>query len=117
MTPLPQRLRHCLLALLLASTTAVAHSPLRDSQPANGAQLTQAPETVELTFNKPAMLTALSLRIAGVDTALSFERGPADTLWSVPVSQSGPGDYTLIWRALSADGHPVRGEIHYTVTP
>ncbi len=109
------------LAAALASSlpTAGAHSRLVASQPADGERLTTAPAAIELRFNEPVQLTALAL----VDSAGSRSRValPADTtpraLERLVAPPLAPGDWRLEWRAISADGHPVRGTVRFSVQP
>ncbi|WP_308221164.1 copper resistance protein CopC [Isoptericola sp. S6320L] len=36
---------------------------------------------------------------------------------SAPVELGGPGEYTVDWRVVSADGHPVSGELTFEYAP
>jgi len=111
-------LRLTLGALLLAvALAASAHSKLVASQPAEGQRLTVAPAAIELRFNEPVQLTALTL----VDAAGRRSRValPADTtpraLERLPVPPLAAGAWRIEWRAISADGHPVRGSIRFGI--
>jgi len=104
-------------ALVLALPAAHAHSELRASQPAAGARLAAAPATIELHFNEPVQLTVLSLvDAAGRRTRVAL---PADTTpratERLPAPPLAPGAWRIEWRAISADGHPVRGTVRFTV--
>lgn len=108
----------CLLSLvlLLINRGAHAHASLLSSAPANGANLTAAPDHVLLTFNEP--VTPLVLRLIqpdGLITPLEPSKAVSDSVQVVlpPVVQ--PGSYGLSWRVISADGHPVGGTLAFAV--
>jgi methionine-rich copper-binding protein CopC len=115
-------MRHMLRALsvmaaLAAATTVQAHSELRGSTPANGAQLQASPPAIVLNFNELVQVTAARLyREGGAEVALPRPRA-ADSVrmhQAVP-PQLEPGRYRLEWRIISADGHPVGGVIRFSV--
>ena len=113
-----------LAALLLAAAShagpALAHSELRRSVPEGGAVLAEPPERVELVFNESVQVTALRLRRAegGAEIPLPDRRVIREAREdSARLPPLGPGDYRIEWRAISADGHPVGGTIHFRVAP
>ena len=106
-------------APLLIAGPARAHSELRSSEPANGARLTSPPEMLTLRFNEGVRLTAVTLHDeAGRSIRLPLSRDitprPIEQLAAPAL---GPGACRLEWRAISADGHPVRGTIRFTIAP
>jgi methionine-rich copper-binding protein CopC len=104
-----------------AHTAAQAHNYLIASSPAEGETLTTLPETFFVTTNED--LLALGGSTAGfafqiVDTAgTHYETGcvtvEGPTVSTVP-RLGDPGDYTVRWQVVSADGHTVSGEIDFT---
>lgn len=111
--------RAALAALLLSPLPARAHSELRASEPANGARLATPPAEIVLRFNEAVQLTALTLRDeAGRQTRIVLPRDTAprnvERLAAPPIAL---GAWRLEWRAISADGHPVRGTVRFTVEP
>lgn len=112
-------LRRAALASLMLPVAApvMAHSELRTSEPENGARLVAPPAAFVLRFNEPVQLTALTLRdgmgrqtrvaLPGDTTPRAVERLAAPPL--------APGPWQLEWRAISADGHPVRGTVRFTI--
>lgn len=106
------------LGLLLAAapwTAASAHSELRASVPAAGAQLRESPPRIELRFNEPVQLTALRVLDAR-GSALRIERetgleARSDAAARLP--RLAPGRYRIVWAAISADGHPVSGTVRF----
>lgn len=112
---------HWLLALLLLwPSAAIAHSELRSSVPVAGAQLDAAPTEFLLRFNEEVQVTALRLRDgAGRDVPVQRAAGghPAREARATPASPLAAGAFALEWRAISADGHPIRGTIRFVVAP
>jgi methionine-rich copper-binding protein CopC len=111
------RLALAAAALLAGAPAALAHSELRTSQPAEGARLALPPATIELRFNEPVQLTALALvDAAGRRTRIAL---PADTtpraVERLPAPPLAPGAWRIEWRAISADGHPVRGTVRFSI--
>ena len=96
--------------------TAAAHTELIGSDSADGATLEQAPSSITLTFNEPVQDFEPVLAITGPDG----QPYPA----GVPVVDSatlrgdvqalGPaGTYTVAYRVVSDDGHPVTGQLQF----
>ncbi|MEU6133041.1 copper resistance CopC family protein [Saccharopolyspora sp. NPDC047091] len=110
-----------LATLLGAAGPAFAHNTLVGSDPAEGAQLSTGPAEVRLTFDQPVR--------AGEGYNTITVVGPDGTFWTdgevrvegtevvAPVRPLGPaGDYTVGYRVLSNDGHPVSGKRGFTLT-
>lgn len=108
------------LALAGLATPAFAHNQLIASNPANETTLQESPAAVELTFDQPVQMGE------GLNTIAIT--GPEGTNWTVgppevasnvvtaPVDALGPaGQYKIGYRILSADGHPVSGEVTFTL--
>ena len=97
--------------------TAAAHTELKSSNPAAGVTLDAAPATVELTFTQPVQ--AEFAQVAVLDAAQAhFESGAASVAGEV-VSQAvtalPAGAYTVSWRVVAADGHPVTGTYAFSI--
>lgn len=101
------------LAVLLGTGgTANAHDELTGSNPAEGATVEVLPPTLELDFsNVPSGIGAQVqvLDEAGTDWA----DGPVsivDRSASQPLRSGAPaGSYTVNWRVVSSDSHPIEG--------
>ncbi|HMS76404.1 copper resistance protein CopC [Gordonia sp. (in: high G+C Gram-positive bacteria)] len=111
-----------LLAALLgvaSAGTAAAHSSLKSSVPAEGAQLSAGPPEVVLTFNEPMQEQFAVLTVVGPDGNF-WQDGKATVdgpRLSVVLRPLGPvGTYTVNYRITSADGHPVEGQRRFTLT-
>jgi len=107
-----------LLALTtFAAASAMAHTELASTAPADGAMIAAAPENVQLTFSEPVRLTALSIQKDG-DRKQSLGPLPAETIatFSVALPASiADGHYVVSWRALSEDTHVMNGEFMFAV--
>jgi hypothetical protein len=106
-------------ALLLGAGTAWAHNVLTSTDPPNGANLATGPSTVTLTFDLPVKRQFSTITVVGPD-GLHFEGGPSavnGNVVSAPVRPLGPaGGYTVGYRIVSDDGHPVSGAVHFNLT-
>lgn len=107
------------LGLLWAGPAAVvwAHTPLVSVAPAPGATVAVSPTTVELVFKQPAKL--IKLGVSGVQGAPVALRGGSLMLQGahhrVPLPALASGRHTVRWRAISADGHVIKGQWSFTV--
>ncbi|MGZ8648549.1 MAG: copper resistance CopC/CopD family protein [Solirubrobacteraceae bacterium] len=100
------------LALLLP-TAASAHAVLLRTEPSNDNIVQQQPRQVTLRFSEPVESAFGSIRVYD-SSAKRLDDGevrrPDDK--TVTVGIDGPlerGTYTVTWRVLSADSHPVHG--------
>ncbi|WP_422742043.1 copper resistance CopC family protein [Micromonospora sp. WMMD754] len=106
-------------ALLLApAAPAAAHNTLQAAAPAQDARLTAAPTTVTLRFLQQLnpQFTTIVLSDSGqrkVPTGAPAVDGPTGTI-SVDEPLAN-GTYTVAYRVVSADGHPVQGSYRFTV--
>ena len=110
-----------LVPAALTASPALAHDALSSTAPARDSVLTTAPETVSLTLTQPPTDSAsLNLSVITVtdgagatvsDGSVSVD-GP--TL-ATKVAPGSPGTYTVLWRAVSSDGHPIEGNYTFTV--
>lgn len=119
--------RYALLAiapvLLLVLTMfmpvmAAAHSPLTSVTPADGAQLATAPQTIEMRFRDPSRLIRFALAGDGdgTDVVLGDDHlmlESADHTVALPALAAGR--YIASWRAMSQDGHVIKGRFSFTI--
>jgi copper resistance protein C len=110
------------LAVLIGGAgPALAHNVLVSSDPPDGAQLATGPREVRLTFDQPVRSGQ------GYNTVNVV--GPDGSYWTdgqvrvegnsviAPLRELGPaGVYTVGYRVLSNDGHPLPGKITFTLT-
>lgn len=110
-------------ASAFASTSAFAHSSLISSIPAQGSVVDMIPSDFALTFNEELIsiegqsVNKLLLSDAsGVNYSLSETKIAGEVLSaSATAGQYPAGKYVLTYRAVSADGHPITGEIDFSV--
>lgn len=121
-----RRLGGAAVALLLALACTVlgagpasAHASLSGSDPAQGAVLSTLPETVELRFNE-AVATPAYVVVTDADGA-RVDAGDAEVVDGTvtqPLAGTGAaGRYSVDFRIVSADGHPVSGTVTFEVGP
>ncbi len=108
------------LALLGLATPAFAHNSLVSSNPANETTVQESPAAVELTFDQPVQKgEGLNTVSVTGPAATGWKTGPVEVrsnVVSAPLDELGPaGAYRIAYRIVSADGHPVSGEIDFTL--
>ena len=106
----------CLGAGLGLAGPAAAHNVLIASDPADGAVLQQSPTVISLTFDQPVQDFQPVVTVLGAD-GQRYESG-TPSVDSTVVTQSvttltAPGPYSIAYRVVSADGHPVQGEVRF----
>ncbi|PPS81468.1 copper resistance CopC/CopD family protein [Streptomyces sp. MH60] len=109
------------LLLLGGAGSASAHAALSSTDPGDGAVLQRAPGRVTLTFSESVGLRDDSFRVLDpsghrVRTgAAGPADGRADTARVALPGELGEGTYTVAWRVVSADSHPVSGAFTFSV--
>ncbi|MEV7690153.1 copper resistance CopC/CopD family protein [Streptomyces bungoensis] len=109
------------LLLLGTAVPASAHAALRGTDPDDGSLLRTAPRRVSLTFTEPVSLLTDSLRVydPGNHRLRTGEAGHApgrsDTVRVRLPHRLRTGTYTVAWRVVSADSHPVSGALTFSV--
>ena len=117
------------LGLALTTTTGVvafaepasAHASLVRSTPASGATLTTAPSRVVVTFDENVRAPS-AIVVTGPGGRVSHGTAQVlDNTVSIDVAMraapSFVGDYDLAYRVVSADGHPVTGQVPFRYRP
>ncbi|MEU4740277.1 copper resistance CopC family protein [Actinosynnema sp. NPDC023658] len=108
--------------VLGTAAPASAHNVLVGSDPKDGSRLESGPTSITLTFDQPVQ--------AGEKFNTITVTGPEGTRWEAdgeptvkdnsvvfPVRPLGPAaEYSVGYRVLSADGHPVTGSLKFTLT-
>jgi copper transport protein len=116
-------LRLVLIAALLAvlpATPVWAHAALLESTPADGAVLAEAPDTIELRYSEPVGTSLGAVRVlapdgARVDTGRVSTRDNGRTVVAPLGEDLDHGTYTLLWRVVSQDSHPVTGASTFSI--
>jgi hypothetical protein len=100
---------------LLTVPSAQAHASLIASSPAAGSTVTEQPGVVELTFSEAVQTEFAQVAVLRDDGA-AFHVGTPQVIGSVvtqPVGDLPDGNYTISYRVVSADGHPVTGTVDF----
>ncbi|MFI6008678.1 copper resistance CopC/CopD family protein [Streptomyces sp. NPDC051243] len=99
--------------LLVGAGPAAAHAKVRSTDPAAEAVLKSAPTQVTMTFTEAMTLAEDSIKVfapngSRVDTGTTDHVG-SDAATARVALQSGlvDGTYTVSWKAVSADSHPI----------
>lgn len=110
------------LGLLLGAVPAAwAHATVTATNPGDGSVIAAAPHAVSVTFDEPVELQFGALRVfdpAGRrvdDGSAAHAPGHADTVITGVRAGLGRGTYTVSWRVVSADSHPVAGAFTFSV--
>ncbi|WP_402462301.1 copper resistance CopC family protein [Isoptericola aurantiacus] len=105
-----------------AAPTASAHNFVVGTDPEDGATATSPVDEVSVTFND------VLLDMGGESTVVDVT-GPDGSHYatdcpvisgpevSVPVELGAAGEYTVSWRVVSADGHPISGDFTFDHEP
>ncbi|RLP97104.1 copper resistance protein CopC [Micromonospora sp. BL1] len=103
---------------LLPATPAAAHNSLTGSDPRDGARLAAAPERIELRFLATPKEDTTEVTVTGPDNVAATGGAPtfAGKRVTVPFRPGAAGLYIVTYRLASDDGHPVKGEIRFTLT-
>ncbi|NUP84006.1 MAG: copper resistance protein CopC, partial [Nonomuraea sp.] len=103
------------LFVLGTATPALAHDSLKSSSPAKGATV-KALDEVRLEFSARVRMPFVIVR--GEGDAVFQEGKPEADGAVVRQAVKGPlpdGKYTVAYRVVSSDGHPIEGEIPFRV--
>ncbi len=99
--------------VVLSAAPAEAHAIVRATEPRIDAVVPQPPTEVVMEFNEPVEISFGSIRVFGTDGGrvdageTEYVTGSPDAV-QVPLEQNLPnGTYTVAWRIVSADGHPI----------
>ncbi|MEV4713247.1 copper resistance CopC family protein [Micromonospora sp. NPDC049374] len=106
------------VSLLMPAVPAAAHNQLTGSSPRAGARVAEAPDRVELRFLARLDEATTKVTITGpdnVDAAGGQPRFSGNRV-SVPFAPGAAGLYIVGYRLVSADGHPITGEVRFTLT-
>lgn len=111
-----------LLAVFSSLATALAasaHAALTSMTPAAGSTVTVPPPAVVLRFSEPVSSSFAAVTVTDGAGASVVAGRPAVNGSTVtqPLRQLGSGTYSVTFRVVSADGHPVSETAAFTVRP
>jgi methionine-rich copper-binding protein CopC len=106
------------VALIGGVAPANAHNVLVRTDPVDGSTVASLPDVIVLTFNEPGDADGTVIAVTG--PAGNVASG-VPTLVDSEVRQAvGPGSpagrYTVNWRVVSSDGHPIDGSFAFTAS-
>ena len=108
-----------LAAAVSVTAPAWAHNELLSTTPEDKASVASAPTAVTLTFNDVVGKKFGFVSVTGPD-GKQWNEGAFQVEGSTvtqPLRPLGPkGAYTVAWRVVSADGHPISGTFGFTLT-
>ena len=86
--------------------------------PVNGAVLEASPEAIEMKFSMPLRITLITLTD---QDSVTHEVTRTDNMqpiseFSAAVSTLPAGFYSVAWRGLADDGHPMQGAFSFEVS-
>ncbi len=113
-----------LAAALLAAvpSAAYAHAQLRGTDPPVGGTVNRAPAEVALLFSEAVEPRFCTVRVESAD-GVQVDKGnlhaqPDDPRrLAVGLGPLPPGEYRVVWRAISVDTHRTQGRFSFTVAP
>ena len=106
------------LLAMLATGAVFAHSKQETTFPEDGAVLPAPPDVVSMKFDAPMRVTVIHLTSEA--TGATFELERTDGMQPVTDFRATPpalpnGQYSIEWRGLSGDGHPMRCRFSFEV--
>jgi copper transport protein len=111
-----------LLGVAAFPSTALAHSSVESTSPEAGSVVTKSPRQVSITFDQGVtvpnggvrVLNERAERIGTEKPRTNASPNQINTI-SVAVPILADGAYVVSWRAVSEDGHPIRGAFTFRV--
>ncbi|MGJ3190417.1 copper resistance protein CopC [Paenarthrobacter nitroguajacolicus] len=105
-------------ALLFSAAPASAHDVAESTAPANGANVAEVPASVSITFNNRPLAIGSGVTVtAGGE---NWADGPVEIIDNQAVQKlrdgAPAGEYTVVWRVVSSDSHPIEGTFTFTAT-
>lgn len=115
-----RKLKKILLAtfacLFLFGNQALAHTGLESSNPANGSTVTEQLNEITLSFeSKIEQTSSFELKNANNEVFPINNLIVSESSMTGSVDQLNNGDYTIAWKIIGADGHPIQGEVAFTL--
>ncbi|MEV8146679.1 copper resistance CopC family protein [Arthrobacter sp. NPDC080073] len=105
---------------LVPVSPASAHDVLEGTEPANGSVVATVPSVVRLTFNNTPIALGSQILVRDANGTNQAD-GPVsivDNVVSQAVKADSPaGRYTVVWRIVSSDTHPIEGTFTFTAGP
>ncbi|MEO9325597.1 copper resistance protein CopC [Nocardioides sp. C4-1] len=100
-----------------AAAPASAHATLVSTDPAEGSVLPETPDVVTFTFDEGVSLPPDAVQVfdaAGEPVEAGSTSRDKVITTDLPDSLDD-GSYVVVWRAISADGHPIAGSLTFAI--
>jgi methionine-rich copper-binding protein CopC len=99
-----------------AATAAQAHDDVIGTSPADGTTAKVVPAQVVLTLSEPALAVGTEIIVTG--PAGQVQTGAPELVNNTVTERLQPGSpagqYTVVWRVTSSDGHPISGRFSFS---
>ncbi len=106
-----------MIAALIMSLAAFAHTPLKSSSPAADSTVSDV-AAIEVEFHGPVRLVRLRLMRGETGIPVAFAAGPEPAAsYSIAAPAVPAGEITVEWAAIGADGHTLTDSFRFTVDP
>jgi len=106
-----------LLALLVPIGAASAHDNLISTNPDAGSTVEKMPKDIAMTYDNIPIAMGSEIHVVDAD-GTNWATGEATVTNRVVKQAVQPGTpagtYTVQWRVVSSDGHPIQGEFSFT---
>ncbi|MFP3713355.1 copper resistance protein CopC [Puerhibacterium sp. TATVAM-FAB25] len=102
----------------LVAAPAGAHDRLVSSDPADGAVLDAPPAALTLQFSAEVLPTGAQVVLtdaSGADAGASAPQVAGTAVTAALPADLAAGAYTVAWRVVSSDGHPIEGTFGFTL--
>ena len=105
------------LSSIISAVAADAHAALKSVTPGDGETVATAPGKVTLEFNEPIGTSFATVTVTGPSGDVGRGRAEVDATTVTQALADGlpGGDYTVAFRVVSEDGHPVSDTTTFTV--
>lgn len=106
-----------IICLLLLPNSTFAHTSLVDSSPSEGEVLTVSPGEIVLDFNTKVEQGSQFqvINASGNGLAVTGIRIEDKKLSGMLPQKLQGGQYKIHWKIIGSDGHPIEGEVSFTV--
>ena len=107
------------LLFILNSTSSYSHSQLTEILPKDNVIYTKTPPQIQLKFRSKVKLIKVNLNKIAEDNqkinldSTSFKERSKE--FQIPMPSITSGKYNILWRALSPDGHIIKGKSEFEV--
>jgi methionine-rich copper-binding protein CopC len=105
-------------ALLFGAAPASAHDAAESTSPANGATVAEVPASVSVTFNNRPLAIGSGMTVTA--DGVNWADGAVEIIDNQAVQKlragAPAGAYTVVWRVVSSDSHPIEGTFTFTAT-